>query len=138
MNNELFNRARALYQARDYQGALSAFSQCLQDGARLAPGEMGLLYHQIGNCLIKLKDPGEAIHAYTQATADAAKRSGTESCPLCACARVVLLRQAAQDATARSHSWGANKHWLVRQPRTGAIFGTRTPLADLLRQPASR
>ena len=71
MNNELFNRARALYQARDYQGALSAFSQCLQDGARLAPGEMGLLYHQIGNCLIKLKDPGEAIHAYTQATADA-------------------------------------------------------------------
>ena len=36
MNNELFNRARALYQARDYQGALSAFSQCLQDGARLA------------------------------------------------------------------------------------------------------
>ena len=70
--------------------------------------------------------------------ADAAKRSGTESCPLCACARVVLLRQAAQDATARSHSWGANKHWLVRQPRTGAIFGTRTPLADLLRQPASR
>ena len=33
MNNELFNRARALYQARDYQGALSAFSQCLQDGA---------------------------------------------------------------------------------------------------------
>ena len=71
MNNELFNRARALYQARDYQGALSAFSQCLQDGARLAPGEMGLRYHQIGNCLIKLKDPGEAIHAYTQATADA-------------------------------------------------------------------
>ena len=72
MNNELFNRARALYQARDYEGALGAFTQCLQDGAGLAPGEMGLVYHQIGNCLIKLKDPGEAIHAYTQATADAA------------------------------------------------------------------
>ena len=54
MNNELFNRARALYQARDYEGALGAFTQCLQDGAGLAPGEMGLLYHQIGNCLIKL------------------------------------------------------------------------------------
>ena len=39
MNNELFNRARALYQARDYQGALSAFSQCLQDGSSTArPG----------------------------------------------------------------------------------------------------
>lgn len=72
MNNELFNQARALYQARDYEGALAAFTHCLQDGAGLAPGEMGLLYHQIGNCLIKLKNPGEAIHAYTQATADAA------------------------------------------------------------------
>lgn len=72
MNNELFNQARALYQARDYEGALAVFTHCLQDGAGVAPGEMGLLYHQIGNCLIKLKNPGEAIHAYTQATADAA------------------------------------------------------------------
>lgn len=73
MNNELFQQARAAYARRDFQGALVAYTQCLQDASRpLAPGEMGLLYHQIGNCLVKLKDPGEAIHAYTQATVDAA------------------------------------------------------------------
>lgn len=73
MNNELFQQARAAYARRDFQGALAAYTQCLQDASRpLAPGEMGLLYHQIGNCLVKLKDPAEAIHAYTQATSDAA------------------------------------------------------------------
>ena len=73
MNNELFQQARAAYARRDYQEALAAYTQCLQDASRpLAPGETGLLYHQIGNCLVKLKDPSEAIHAYTQATADAA------------------------------------------------------------------
>lgn len=72
MNNELFSQARALYQAKDYQAALGAFTQCLQDASSLEPGEAGLIYHQIGNCLIKLKNASEAIHAYTQATADAA------------------------------------------------------------------
>lgn len=73
MNNEVFQQARAAYARKDFQGALAAYTQCLQDaGSSLAPGEMGLLYHQIGNCLVKLKNPNEAIHAYTQATADAA------------------------------------------------------------------
>lgn len=73
MNNELFQQAREAYARKDYEGALSAFTQCLQDaGNPLMPGEAGLLYHQIGNCLIKMKDCNEAIHAYTQATADAA------------------------------------------------------------------
>lgn len=73
MNNDLFQQARAAYARKDFQGALAAYTQCLQDaGSSLAPGEAGLLYHQIGNCLVKLKNPNEAIHAYTQATADAA------------------------------------------------------------------
>lgn len=72
MNNELFNQARAKYQAQDYQGSLAAYTQCLQESANMfCPGEMGLLYHQIGNCLVKLKNPTEAIQAYSQATADA-------------------------------------------------------------------
>lgn len=72
MNNELFQQAKAAYAAKDYNGALQAFTLCLQDSSSpLAPGEMGLLYHQIGNCLVKLKNPAEAIQAYTQATADA-------------------------------------------------------------------
>ena len=54
MNYELFNKAQSLYDAKDFQGALMAFTQCLQDEAMPpAPGETGRLYHQIGNCLIK-------------------------------------------------------------------------------------
>lgn len=71
MNNEIFQQARAAYASRNYEAALGAYTQCLQDVSHpLAPGEMGLLYHQIGNCLVKLDDYNEAIHAYTQATAD--------------------------------------------------------------------
>ena len=58
MNNDLFQQARAAYARKDFQGALAAYTQCLQDaGSSLAPGEVGLLYHQIGNCLVKLKNP---------------------------------------------------------------------------------
>ena len=72
MNDELFKQAKASYADRDYEGALSAFTSCLKDADNpLAPGEEGLLYHQIGNCLVKLKNPTEAIQAYTQATGDA-------------------------------------------------------------------
>lgn len=73
MNNELFQQAKAAYAQRDYEAALHAYTECLQDVSdQLAPGEAGQLYHQIGNCLIKLKNPAEAIEAYTQAAADAA------------------------------------------------------------------
>ena len=84
MNNQLFDQANRQYQQKDYQGALMGFTQCLQDATcPLAPGEMGLLYHQIGNCLVKLKNPTEAIHAYTQATADPAySAAGTVECNL--------------------------------------------------------
>ncbi|WP_139653370.1 tetratricopeptide repeat protein [Raoultibacter phocaeensis] len=71
MNNEIFQHARSAYASKNYEAALAAYTQCLQDVSHpLAPGEMGLLYHQIGNCLVKLDDYNEAIHAYTQATAD--------------------------------------------------------------------
>lgn len=84
MNNELFDRANERYRLRDYRGALMAFTECLQDTQfPLAPGEMGLLYHQIGNCLVKLKNPNEAIQAYSQATADTAYGAlGTVECNL--------------------------------------------------------
>lgn len=73
MNNELFQQARMANAAKDYRTALDLFTQCIQDASSpLAPGESGLLYHQIGNCLVRLKDPNEAIHAYTQATVDTA------------------------------------------------------------------
>lgn len=71
MNNDLFQQARSAYVSKDYETALAQFTNCLQDtSAALAPGELGMLYHQIGNCLVKLHDPNEAIHAYSQAKID--------------------------------------------------------------------
>lgn len=73
MNTQLFEKAHADYEAKDYQGALVGFTQCLQDPmAPPGPGEVGRIYHQIGNCLVKLKNPTEALQAYAQAQADAA------------------------------------------------------------------
>ena len=84
MNNELFQQAKAAAAARDYNKALDLYNQCLQDPANPPePGEIGLIYHQIGNCLTKLKSYYEAIEAYTQSTADAAYDAvGTVNCNL--------------------------------------------------------
>ncbi|MBQ9068974.1 MAG: tetratricopeptide repeat protein [Eggerthellaceae bacterium] len=72
MNTELYNDAQNAYSSGEVAGALDLFTRCLQDAENPpAEGESGLLYHRIGNCLMKLKDYDEAIHAYTQATADA-------------------------------------------------------------------
>ena len=71
MNNETFQQARSAYVAKEFDVALAKFTECLEDtSVEKAPGEVGLLYHQIGNCLVKLKDPNEAIHAYSQALVD--------------------------------------------------------------------
>lgn len=71
MNNEFFQQARSAYVMKNYEEALAKFTECLQDtSVSKAPGEIGLLYHQIGNCLVKLNDPNEAIHAYSQAMVD--------------------------------------------------------------------
>ncbi len=84
MNNGLFQQAKTAFRSRDYETALNEFTQCLQDThVDLEPGEMGLLYHQIGNCLMKLHDFEEAIHAYTQSTADTAyDAAGAVNCNL--------------------------------------------------------
>lgn len=84
MNKEQFDKAQEQYRHKDFQAALMGFTACLQDASSpLAPGEMGLLYHKIGNCLVKLKNPAEAIQSYTQATADPSYAAqGTVECNL--------------------------------------------------------
>ncbi|RNL21725.1 hypothetical protein DMP07_02525 [Slackia faecicanis] len=73
MDNQYIAQARAAYQARDFQTALELFNQCLTDLAvAKGPGDLGYIYHQIGNCFLQMKDFDQAIHAYTQATADTA------------------------------------------------------------------
>ncbi len=73
MENQYIAQARAAYAAKDFQSALQLFAQCLQDPAvEKNPGDLGYLYHQIGNCFVQMKDFNGAIQAYTQATADSA------------------------------------------------------------------
>lgn len=71
MNNDTFKAAQEAYKEGDFPRALQTFTQCLQDTEQpCAPGEIGLLYHRIGNCLVKLGDYNEAIRAFAQASAD--------------------------------------------------------------------
>ena len=82
MNNELFQQAKEAAALSDYNRALDLYNACLNDEANpLAPGESGLIYHQIGNCLTKLKSFYEAIQAYSKSTEDAAYDAvGTVNC----------------------------------------------------------
>lgn len=73
MDNHYIAQAQAAYAAKDFQVALQLFSQCLQDpSVEKGPGDLGYLYHQIGNCFVQMRDFNGAIQAYTQATADSA------------------------------------------------------------------
>ena len=73
MNNELFQQAKSLAAAGDFNAAAELYRQCLDDIEQApAVGEIGLLYHQMGNCYTKMKSYDAAIEAYTQATGDAA------------------------------------------------------------------
>ncbi|MBE6472236.1 MAG: tetratricopeptide repeat protein [Coriobacteriaceae bacterium] len=82
MNNELFQQAKVASIALDYNRAFDLYSRCLQDAEfPPEPGEVGLIYHQMGNCLTKLKSYYEAIEAYNRATADSAYDAvGTVNC----------------------------------------------------------
>ncbi len=71
MNNQLFNQAKEAASARDYASALNLYTQCLQDLENVpAAGEVGRIYHQIGNCLVRLRNYSEATNAYSQALSD--------------------------------------------------------------------
>lgn len=84
MNNELFQQAKIAAAASDYNRAYDLYSRCLTDSTYpLQPGEVGLVYHQIGNCLTKLKSYYEAIEAYLQAMSDPDyNATGAVSCNL--------------------------------------------------------
>ena len=67
MDNQYVAQAQAAYQARDFQAASQAYVQLLQDpSVPKGPGDLGYLYHQLGNCLLQLKDFDSAIESYTQ------------------------------------------------------------------------
>ncbi|MCL2806794.1 MAG: tetratricopeptide repeat protein [Coriobacteriia bacterium] len=71
MNSANYSRAETAYKKGDYVNALKSFYTALkEDNASLAPGEVGLLYYRIGNCLLKMYTFNEAAISYQKALED--------------------------------------------------------------------
>lgn len=72
MNKSTFQVAQQSYEKQDFASALESFQRVLSDTEfPLQTGDFGLIYHQIGNCYVKLQNYPEAINAYTNACSDA-------------------------------------------------------------------
>jgi tetratricopeptide (TPR) repeat protein len=66
-----YDAATTAYNAGDYPRALKGYYQCLkEDWGSFAPGDAGLIYHRIGNCLIKMRSFKEAAVSYQKALQD--------------------------------------------------------------------
>ena len=71
MNKATFEQAQQAYENKDFASALDLYNQVIADaGFPLQAGEYGLVYHQIGNCFVKLQNYSDAIAAYTNSTSD--------------------------------------------------------------------
>ncbi|NLG10738.1 MAG: tetratricopeptide repeat protein [Coriobacteriaceae bacterium] len=71
MKSAQFDQAKIAYESGDYAQALRGFYGCLkEDSATFDPGDAGLVYHKLGNCLIKLRSYNEAAATYRKALED--------------------------------------------------------------------
>ena len=73
MNSTHFTEAKRSYEKGDYADALKSYYACLkEDSGSFAPGDLGLTYHMLGNCLVKLKRFSDAADIFEKALADEA------------------------------------------------------------------
>lgn len=71
MKSTYYEQATTAYNAADYPQALKGYYQCLkEDWSTFRPGDAGLIYHRIGNCLIKMRNFREAAVSYQKALQD--------------------------------------------------------------------
>ena len=71
MISTYYDQATTAYNAGDFPQALKWYYQCLkEDWSTFGPGDAGLVYHRIGNCLIKMKSFKEAAASYQKALQD--------------------------------------------------------------------
>ena len=71
MNKATFEQAQVAYENKDFASALDLYNQVIADqNFPLQAGEYGLVFHQIGNCFVKLQNYSDAIAAYTNSTSD--------------------------------------------------------------------
>jgi tetratricopeptide (TPR) repeat protein len=66
-----YEKATVAYNSKDYPQALKGYYQCLkEDWGSFEPGDAGLVYHRIGNCLVKMRSYKEAAVSYQKALQD--------------------------------------------------------------------
>jgi len=73
VNSKHFEHARAAYDNGDYVEALKEYYACLKDdNATFIPGDVGLVYYRLGNCLLKMRSFQEAIAIFEKSLEDLA------------------------------------------------------------------
>ena len=78
MKSAHYDQATVAYNAQDYPQALKGYYQCLkEDWGSFEAGDAGLVYHRIGNCLIKMRSFKEAAVSYQKALQDEAYNEKT-------------------------------------------------------------
>jgi tetratricopeptide (TPR) repeat protein len=71
LQSEHYEQATVSYNSEDYPQALKEYYKCLkEDFYTFEPGEAGLVYHRIGNCLLKMRNFNEAVGSYQKALQD--------------------------------------------------------------------
>jgi Tfp pilus assembly protein PilF len=68
-----YTNATIAYNSGDYIKALEGYYNCLtSDSAGFDPGDAGLVYHRLGNCLVKVERYEEAVSVYRKSLDDPA------------------------------------------------------------------
>lgn len=81
MQSQHYEQATIAYNSEDYPQALKEYYKCLkEDFATFELGEAGLVYHRIGNSLLKMKNLQEAANSYQKALQDESYTERTSIC----------------------------------------------------------
>jgi Tfp pilus assembly protein PilF len=71
VNSENYTSATLAYNSGDYVKALEGFYECLtNDADKFDLGDIGLIYHRLGNCLVKVERYEEAVAVYRKSLED--------------------------------------------------------------------
>ncbi|MCL1880194.1 MAG: tetratricopeptide repeat protein [Actinomycetia bacterium] len=71
MQSYSYEQATIAYNSGEYARALEGYFRCLkEDQSEFESGDKGLVYHRLGNCLIKVKRYEEAVAAYHKSLED--------------------------------------------------------------------
>jgi tetratricopeptide (TPR) repeat protein len=71
LNSINYEQAQVAYQAGNYIDALKSYYAALKDDhVTFGPGDLGLVYYRVGNCLLKMHSFNEAAISYKKALED--------------------------------------------------------------------